>query len=38
MDQTSNSIDLGGDGKLALVAIRRNLPYIGLCFTKTHVP
>ncbi|CAK8994563.1 Glycosyltransferase-like protein LARGE2 [Durusdinium trenchii] len=26
-----------GCGNLAMIAIRRNLPYIGLCFTEKHV-
>ena len=27
-----------GCGNLAMIAIRRNLPYIGLCFTEKHAP
>lgn len=27
-----------GDGSLAMLAVKKNIPYVGLTFTQTHVP
>ena len=33
-----SSLAVEGDGSLAMLAVKKNLPYVGLTFTQTHVP